>query len=242
MCNIRIAHYLYWLLKDTLEDAQFGGRSSQILSALLCCCSQGLRSELNRQSRLVQGLAVVAEKVRQVGTSSRQMVLTEGMAKVHLLCFPSGTICRLPISPSLSVRGINQKTCSYFSSNAVPLKIPFVNADPLGEEIQVMFKVGDDLRQDMLTLQMIKIMDKIWLQEGLDMRMVLFKCMATGKHRGMVELVPAAETLRKIQVEHGLTGSFKDKPLAEWLQKHNPTEQEYEKVQHQLSLFASLGY
>uniref|UniRef100_A0A8C4Q4Q8 Phosphatidylinositol-4-phosphate 3-kinase, catalytic subunit type 2 alpha n=1 Tax=Eptatretus burgeri TaxID=7764 RepID=A0A8C4Q4Q8_EPTBU len=217
------------LLKDTLEDAQFGGRSSQILSALLCCCGQGLRSELNRQSRLVQGLAVVAEKVRQVGTSSRQ-VQTSGMAKVHLLCFPSGTICRLPISPSLSVRGINQKTCSYFSSNAVPLKIPFVNADPLGEEIQVMFKVGDDLRQDMLTLQMIKIMDKIWLQEGLDMRMVLFKCMATGKHRGMVELVPAAETLRKIQVEHGLTGSFKDKPLAEWLQKHNPTEQEYEKA------------
>lgn len=43
----------------------------------------------------------------------------------------------------------------------------------------------------------------------------------------MIELVKNAETLRKIQVEHGLTGSFKDKPIAEWLAKYNPSELEY---------------
>lgn len=43
-------------------------------------------------------------------------------------------------------------------------------------------------------------------------------------------MIPNAETLRKIQVEHGVTGSFKDRPLADWLQKHNPKEDEYEKV------------
>lgn len=43
-------------------------------------------------------------------------------------------------------------------------------------------------------------------------------------------MIPSAETLRKIQVEHGVTGSFKDRILADWLQKHNPTEEEYEKV------------
>ena len=46
----------------------------------------------------------------------------------------------------------------------------------------------------------------------------------------MVEMIPQAETLRKIQVEHGVTGSFKDRPLADWLQKHNPTDDQYEKV------------
>lgn len=89
---------------------------------------------------------------------------------------------------------------------------------------------GDDLRQDMLTLQMIRIMSKIWVQEGLDMRMVIFRCFSTGRGRGMVEMIPNSETLRKIQVEHGVTGSFKDRPLADWLQKHNPGEDEYEKA------------
>lgn len=49
-------------------------------------------------------------------------------------------------------------------------------------------------------------------------------------YAGMVELVPSSDTLRKIQVEYGVTGSFKDKPLAEWLRKYNPAEDEYDKV------------
>lgn len=42
--------------------------------------------------------------------------------------------------------------------------------------------------------------------------------------------MPSSDTLRKIQVEYGVTGSFKDKPIAEWLRKYNPAEDEYEKV------------
>lgn len=36
----------------------------------------------------------------------------------------------------------------------------------------------------MLALQMIRIMDRIWLQEGLDLRIVNFKCISTGKDKG----------------------------------------------------------
>lgn len=52
----------------------------------------------------------------------------------------------------------------------------------------------------------------------------------------MVEMIPHADTLRKIQVEHGVTGSFKDRPLADWLQKHNPSEEQYDKVCRSSSL------
>ncbi|KAG8534655.1 hypothetical protein GDO81_018916, partial [Engystomops pustulosus] len=91
---------------------------------------------------------------------------------------------RLPLNPSMEAKGLNVKACSFYNSNAVPLRVAMVNTDPMGEEIQSMFKVGEDLRQDMLALQMIKIMDKLWLQEGLDMRMVIFKCLSTGTDRG----------------------------------------------------------
>ncbi|KAG9463955.1 hypothetical protein GDO78_020733, partial [Eleutherodactylus coqui] len=226
--NVRVAHYLYWLLKDSLSDPYFGPRYQQILGALLSISSKGLRQELEKQTRFTQLLGAVAEKVRQASGSGRQVLLQEGMDRVQLLLQKNNI--RLPLNPSLEAKELNVKACSFFNSNAVPLKVVMVNADPLGEEIHAMFKVGEDLRQDMLALQMIKIMDKLWLQDGLDMRMVLFKCLSTGTDRGLVELVLSSETLRKIQVEYGLTGSFKDKPLAEWLRKYNPSEEEYEKA------------
>ncbi|KAM6927530.1 phosphatidylinositol 4-phosphate 3-kinase C2 domain-containing subunit beta [Xenentodon cancila] len=227
--DVRIAHYLFWLLKDNLQDSQFSARYQHLLAALLCCVGRGLRDEFDRQCWLVSILTKVAQKVRDTTPSNRQCVLREGLEEMKQF-FSVNSSCRLPLNPALLVTKINIQSCSFFNSNAVPLKLSFQNLDPLGDNINVIFKSGDDLRQDMLTLQMIRIMNKIWIQEGLDMRMVIFKCFSTGRGRGMVEMIPQADTLRKIQVEHGVTGSFKDRTLADWLQKHNPTDEQYDKA------------
>jgi phosphatidylinositol-4-phosphate 3-kinase len=49
----------------------------------------------------------------------------------------------------------------------------------------IALQVGEDLQQDMLTIQMVRIMDKLWLKEGIDLKMVTFSCVPTGHKRGM---------------------------------------------------------
>ena len=43
-------------------------------------------------------------------------------------------------------------------------------------------------------------MDKLWLKENLDLKMVTFSCVPTGDRQGMLEMITEAKTLREIQV------------------------------------------
>jgi len=43
-----------------------------------------------------------------------------------------------------------------------------------------MFKFGDDLRQDNLVLQMFKLMDKLWIEESLNLEMMAYNILEIG--------------------------------------------------------------
>lgn len=78
---------------------------------------------------------------------------------------------------------VEQKSCIYIFKHRVLGTLVFeVFLNSLS--VLTVIQVGEDLRQDMLALQMIQIMDRIWLQEGLDLRIVNFKCISTGKDKG----------------------------------------------------------
>lgn len=243
----RVAHYLYWLLIQNLpgespqntnetnqsyEDnymllqCRFHRRNQLMLRALLAICGEKLCQRFLSQNLLCKSLDDVAKSVKLAKESLKLPILRQNVENVHQILSENHT--SLPLSPGLEVRGIVSKTCYYFNSNTLPLKINFMGPDQL--IIPAIFKCGDDLQQDMLTLQIVRIIDKMWLKEGLDLKMVSFQCIPTGFKKGMIEMITNAETLRKIQVEWGLTGSFKDKPIAEWLQKQNPNQLEYQRA------------
>lgn len=243
----RIAHHLYWLLvhslpgdspQNTIEATQsdleeaiitmarYNRRNQMMLRALLAICGEKLSGKLLAQEMMCKSLSDVAASVKQAKESARQKVLVHGMENVNQILLEQPTA--LPLSPSFEVTAVNSRACGYFNSNTLPLKVSYIGPDRM--ILPAIFKAGDDLQQDMLTIQLVRVMDRLWLEEGLDLKMVTFDCVPTGHKRGMIEMVTEAETLRKIQVEWGLTGSFKDKPIAEWLERQNPSQLEYQRA------------
>lgn len=60
----------------------------------------------------------------------------------------------------------------------------------------------------MLTLQLIRVMDKIWLDAGMDFRMKPYKVIATQDNVGMIEVVTNSLTMEKIHEKAGMLGAF----------------------------------
>ncbi|KAN0063522.1 Phosphatidylinositol (PI) 3-kinase [Thecaphora frezii] len=93
-------------------------------------------------------------------------------------------------------------------------------ASPLASpssEYGLIFKNGDDLRQDQLVIQLFTLMDRLLRNENLDLKITPYKVLATGSVDGMVQFVESS-SIAGILSEYG--GS-----LLNYLRHHHPDEE-----------------
>ncbi|XP_075066930.1 phosphatidylinositol 3-kinase C2 domain-containing subunit gamma [Mixophyes fleayi] len=224
--SLQVAHRLFWLLTDATNESHYRSLYQRLLSALQFCVGGAMNQQFLKQKRLLAILQDVAEKVKNSPEEKRQETLNWALNDLERF-FEEEASCRLPQDPAIVVKGIDRSLCSYFKSNAKPLKISFVNADPQGPNIHVIFKVGDDIRQDMLVLQLVDLMDTIWLHEGLDLRMITYKCLSTGRKQGLIQMVPDSTTLAKIQNKTGIFGPLKDTSMKKWFTNNKTASENF---------------
>lgn len=79
---------------------------------------------------LVQQLDSCAHLVKTTKESLRLSTLFRELEPIHFFLVNNPT--SLPISPSLQVQGLEVRSCAYFPSNTLPLKLAFKSAEPEG--------------------------------------------------------------------------------------------------------------
>ena len=153
------------------------------------------RMELGHQMFVMKKLEQVAQAVI-LGDSkeSRKEILRARLSEIIL-----PDTFKLPLNPHLQVCGIDVSRCRVMESKKKPLWLTLKNTD--GSDVVLMLKVGDDLRQDALILQLLRVMDDLWRREGLDLKMQLYDCLSTGDERGLLQVVLNANTLGNILIE-----------------------------------------
>lgn len=95
----------------------------------------------------------------------------------------------------------------------------------------------------MLTLQMIRIMDRLWKEAGYDFRMTPYRCISVEHCVGLIEVVLNADTIANIQKNKGnaAIAAFKKGSLLAWLRDHNPQESDLNRAIEEFTLSCA-GY
>jgi len=98
------------------------------------------------------------------------------------------------------VTGVIADKCSVFKSNMFPLLLYFRCADET--EYPVIFKDGDDMRQDQLVIQLFTLMERLLKKEGLDLKLTAYDVLATAPQQGLAQFIPS-KTIAAIMSEYG---------------------------------------
>ncbi|KAF7656720.1 hypothetical protein LDENG_00037260 [Lucifuga dentata] len=219
----RIGHFFFWYLHSEVAGCPyFRQRMAVILEAYLLGCGQATLDSFTQQVQAVEALTEVACMIKQLYPDKTDLPPTAALQLQQLLRnhhLPNEFL--LPFDPRIKCGQILLDKCKVMASKKKPLWLEFApmpsptSATPVG----IIFKQGDDLRQDMLVIQTLVVMDSIWQEKSLNLNLVPYGCIATGRNIGMIEIVRNAVTIATIQWNHGGTiGAFKNDALSKWLQ------------------------
>uniref|UniRef100_A0AAQ6A736 Phosphatidylinositol 4,5-bisphosphate 3-kinase catalytic subunit beta isoform n=1 Tax=Amphiprion ocellaris TaxID=80972 RepID=A0AAQ6A736_AMPOC len=229
--NRRIGHFLFWHLRSEIHMPAVSVQFSLILEAY-CRGSIPHIEVLKKQVEALSKLKSVNEliklgTIKNARSKTKEAMLTkEAMMTCLRQSGYSETLSDLhsPLNPNVLLSGINVEKCRYMDSKMKPLWIVYNNKLLGGDTLGIIFKNGDDLRQDMLTLQILRLMDLLWKEANLDLRIVPYGCLATGDRAGLIEVVSSADTIANIQLTSSnvaAAAAFNKDALLNWLKERN---------------------
>nr|XP_046170705.1 phosphatidylinositol 4,5-bisphosphate 3-kinase catalytic subunit beta isoform-like [Oncorhynchus gorbuscha] len=230
-CNRNIGHFLFWHLRSEMHMPAVAVQFSLILEAY-CRGSIPHIEVLKKQVEALSKLKSVNEliklgTIKNARSKTKEAMLTkEAMMTCLRQSGYTETLSDLhsPLNPSVLLSGINVEKCRYMDSKMKPLWIVYNNKLLGGDTLGIIFKNGDDLRQDMLTLQILRLMDLLWKEANLDLRIVPYGCLATGDRSGLIEVVSSADTIANIQLTSSnvaAAAAFNKDALLNWLKEKN---------------------
>jgi phosphatidylinositol 3-kinase len=217
--NTVLASFLYWFLVVGFENPSFERRAMATHQMFEQACHdlgpEGTQQwiALKRQGVLIERLTSITADIlnlRGARKVERLRAILNGQGMGTELTYFTHNIPHL-LDPLISLTGINSEESFVFKSALSPLKLAFRDVN---DEIQnVIFKRGDDCRQDQLCVQLIQLIDKLWKRENLDLRLTPYRVLATSTEIGLIEFVKSS-AIADILKEHD--------SLRAYIAIHNP--------------------
>ena len=220
---ITIGHEFFWHLRAEMYNQEVQKKFGLYLEIFVNKISLPLYKIFKDEDLMLKTLITYAEKVKKnQPKEERDRIFKQDLKSLNDLYNQKKKEISLPLNFKYRVKGLIVDKCRIMNSKKKPLWLTFENADPYGNPIVCMLKCGDDLRMDMVTLQLFQAMQSLWFENGLKVKMSLYKVLCTGYMQGMLEMVTNSDTLANIHVQEGgaIKQLFSIASVLNWIQKN----------------------
>ena len=218
---ITVGHEFFWHLRAEMFNPDVQKRFGLYLEVFLNKISEALYKIFRDEDILLKEFLKIANKKykKDVSKEERDAAFRKDLENINTNLFSRKKEISLPLNFKYRVMGIYPEKCRIMKSKKKPLWLTFKNSDPNGDDIVVMLKCGDDLRMDMVTMQLFRAMQTLWFDNKLKVKMSLYKVLCTGNQEGMLEMVTNSETLASIHVKEGgaIKQFFSNDPIKNWI-------------------------
>ena len=225
--SFMLGNYLHWYLMVECDDQSpsqakdhrklFAKVAFEFMSKLTeIDGGEELRKQLLRQGELIAVLSKLSSDLAKIGAGYRGRMIEHAR---KFLADPKNEVVSinpplpLPLDPSVSIVGCYPEETQVFKSSLHPMLIQFKVSD--GKKYPLIFKKGDDLRQDQLVIQIISLMDRLLRKENLDLKLTPYRILSTSAAAGATQFVPSI-ALQVAKNKYG--GNY----ILDYLRANNP--------------------
>ncbi|KAK3394257.1 kinase-like domain-containing protein [Podospora didyma] len=228
--SIVLGNYFYWYVMVEVDDESLAqGAENQAIYAKVAYDFMAelvklpggteTRNTLRRQGEWIAILSKIAGEIK----ASNESIPKRTEQVKRFLADPNNELISinpplpLPLDPTVLITGVAPEDTIVFKSSLHPIKVAFKTTT--GRKYPILFKMGDDLRQDQLVIQIITLMDNLLQKENLDLKLSPYKILATSTSAGLSQFVPS------MSFQGIISNKYRNNPALAYLKQNNPNSQ-----------------
>ncbi|KXX80894.1 Phosphatidylinositol 3-kinase catalytic subunit type 3 [Madurella mycetomatis] len=227
--SFTLGNYFWWYVMVECDDkSQDQGQDNQAIYGKIAYDFMtelvkqpdgvATRKTLLRQGEWICILSKISGEIKE----SNESIARRTERVKHFLADPKNELVTiepplpLPLDPSVEITGVVPEETVVFKSSLHPIKVAFKTTT--GRKYPIIFKTGDDLRQDQLVIQIITLMDDLLQKENLDLKLSPYKILATSTSAGLSQFVHS-------MTFQGISSKYRNNPALAYLKQNNPDSQ-----------------
>lgn len=193
--NDNFAVTTYWALYLERQCSNLSALADKVYKEISTNIRADLLKDIQVGEKVITNIHDIVKNVKNVPSSDKVKYVQSSIKQIVI-----EQPFKLPLDPSFVVTSISEENIIVFGSSLQPVKIDFLNSE--GDVYSVIFKVGDDMRQDALALNIIKFFDLHLKKYGQDLCMSPYTVIPITRTFGICQFIVGAKALSKVILQN----------------------------------------